>query len=383
MRAPDTLLRILSREWSGLALGVALVGVGVWMLTASTGATWWIGAGAAGLGALMSAGGLIHLNRLARTRRLHPPPGRLVDVAGTRIHVLAEGAASGTLPIVIFGGSHSAGLTMQHVHDALKTVTRSILIDRPGTGWSDTGPFPRTTAREADEMAATLAAAGETGPFVLAGYSFGGLLAANIARRYPQLVARLVLIDATPLETLVFGPRLGAIETMLAKALRTGLLRLFGVPARPDGGRPNPAHSEAVDAFSRTLGPALVKLRAVEVSAGSQFAGYSIYHELKGDHIGTCGWETVVYDGDLGDLPVWLVAPGDAREVVAEPEVGAAQGAEAARMLRFFATSRERYMAISSASRVVAPPGSTHQFVYTHPEFIIGVLQDSVRPDLP
>jgi hypothetical protein len=41
-------------------------------------------------------------------------------------------------------------------------------------------------------------------------------------------------------------------------------------------------------------------------------------------------------------------------------------------------------MAISSASRrVVAPPGSTHQFVYTHPEFIIGVLQDSVRPDLP
>ncbi len=65
MRAPDTLLRILSREWSGLALGVALVGVGVWMLTASTGATWWIGAGAAGLGALMSAGGLTAFTALS------------------------------------------------------------------------------------------------------------------------------------------------------------------------------------------------------------------------------------------------------------------------------------------------------------------------------
>jgi pimeloyl-ACP methyl ester carboxylesterase len=332
----------------------------------------------------MTVGGLLHLIRLARTRAAHPPPGRMVDVDGTSIHVLAEGVADGALPIVIFGGSHSAGLSMQHVHDALKTVTRSILIDRPGTGWSDTGQFPRTTAREADEMAAALAAAGETGPFVLAGYSFGGLLAANIARRYPLLVARLVLIDATPLETLVFGPRLGAVETMLSAALRTGLLRLFGVPAQPDGGRRNPAHSEAVDAFARTLGPALVKLRQIEISAGAQFAGYSIYHELKGDHVGTCGWETVVYDGDLGEMPVWLVAPGDAREVIAEPEVGAAQGAEAARMLRFFATSRERYMAISSASRrVVAPPGSTHQFVYTHPEFAISVLRDAVSLDLP
>lgn len=36
-------------------------------------------------------------------------------------------------------------------------------IDHPGSGWSDIGPFPRTTAREADEVVRALERAGEPG----------------------------------------------------------------------------------------------------------------------------------------------------------------------------------------------------------------------------
>ena len=71
--------------------------------------------------------------------------------------------------------------------------------------------------------------AGEKGPFVFVGYSFGGLLAANIARRRPDLTAKLVLLDPTPLETIVFGPRLGALAAMRRTAMWSGLLRLFGL----------------------------------------------------------------------------------------------------------------------------------------------------------
>jgi pimeloyl-ACP methyl ester carboxylesterase len=306
----------------------------------------------------------------------------MVDVGGYRVHVYAEGEAKGSYPLVTFGGGHSAALAMEHVHEKLRLATRSIMIDRSGTGWSDTGPIPHTTALEAEEVIAALEGAGEEGPFVFAGYSFGGLLVANIARRFPEKVARLVLIDATPLETIVFGPRFDAIRQMLRAALASGLLRLVGIHINFDerAARKNPAHAEAGRAFRESLGPALTKLREIEVTAGSQFANFSIYHELKGTHVGSVGWETVVYDGDLGDMEVWLVAPGDSSEVVAEPEVGNAHGKESVRMLNFFARSRERYMATSSNSkRVVAPEGTTHQFVYTHPDFIIRVLEDAVR----
>lgn len=371
------ILFLLSREWFGLlaAFLCALVALAIHASLP------WLSLVLIGLALLMAVGALIHLFIIARARSKHPAPGRLLTVAGTQVHVLAEGEASGAHPIVWFGGGHAAGLVMDHLHRALRLETRSILIDRPGTGWSGTGRFPRTTVREAEEVVETLKASGEQGPFVFAGYSFGGLLTANIARRYPELVARLVLIDPTPLETIVFGPRLGAIKSMRRTAFVSGLLRLFGVHfdfARWAMQR-NPAYSGATRAFETELGPALETLRAIDVSAGHRFAEYDIYRELVGSHVGTCGWETVVYDGDLGDMPVWLVAPGDAGEVTANPEV-ASSGSEQARMINFFAKSRERYMATSSnARRVIAPAGTTHQFVYERPDFVIETMREAIQ----
>lgn len=370
------LLSFLSREWAGIAIAavIALAGLligpatlaGVLLLT---------------LALVLAIGSSLHLAAIGRSRRAFPPPGRFVEVEGTRIHVLAEGEAADTLPLVMFGGGHAAGLVMDHLHRELRGITRSILIDRPGTGWSDTGRFPRTTVREAEEMVETLRRSGEQGPFVLAGYSFGGLLVANIARRHPELVARLVLIDPTPLETIVFGPRLGAIGQMRRTALFTGMARLFGVHhdfAERTMQR-NPAHASARKTFEDALGPAVETLRAVDVSAGSRLAEYDIYRELVGSHVASCGWETVVYDGDLGDMEVWLVAPGTAEEVKKEAEVATA-GSEQERMINFFARSRERYLATSTRSRrVVAPPGTTHQFVYERPDFLKETLSKAVK----
>lgn len=376
----DRTADILGKEWIGLVAGAMLAGAAV--AAASAGVTLWVVATCGLLGLLSAVGSVAHLLTVSRAWRRYPAPGKRVDVGGHKMHVLAEGVADGTLPVVLLSGGHASGATVDHLHRALRETTRSILIDRFGTGWSDTGPFPRTTVREVDEVLAALDAAGETGPFVFAGYSFGGLLAANIARRYPDRVARLVLLDPTPLETLVFGPRLGSIPQMRRDSLHTALARLIGwnVDFSERRIKRNPAHAASGRAFETRLGDALVRLKGIEVNAGGRLAEWSIYRELVGSHIADNGWEMSVYDGDLGDMSVWLVAPGTSDEVASTPEVGQADATAAARMFRFFQRSRERYLATSTnARRVVAPPGSTHQFVYEHSDFVIATLREAVE----
>jgi hypothetical protein len=48
-------------------------------------------------------------------------------------------------------------------------------------------------------------------------------------------------------------------------------------------------------------------------------------------------------------------------------------------MFRFFAATRERYLATSTRSRrVIAPAGSGHNFVYEDPQFTIGVMREAI-----
>lgn len=385
-RPGSALLALLSRDWAGLLIAALIAGA-CWAIAqalpdglrpALT------GLGAA-LGLLLAAASLRHLAVLAATRRAHPAPGRHVDLGGYSVHLLAEGERRDDRPPVVwFAGGHAGGQAIHHLHRAFRSETRSILIDRPGTGWSDTGPFPRSTAREAEEMVRALELAGETGPFVWAGHSFGGLLAANIARRRPDLVHTLVLLDPTPPETIVFGPRLSAVADMRRTAWMGGLAQLFGIDlvARHHAKmRQVPAYAQALDATAAVLGPDVAAARSIEANAGAYFAQASIYRELTPEGLARRAWDTVVYDRDLGDLPVWLVGPRDDADgdIALLPEARAAGAAQAQRMFRFFAATRERYLATSTRSRrVVAPRGAGHNFVYELPDWTIGVMREVI-----
>jgi pimeloyl-ACP methyl ester carboxylesterase len=382
----NPLLTLFSRDWAGLPIALtvaALFGVPGWVIGGTAGSVLALVGALLGLG--LAASSLRHLLTLATARRNHPPPGRLIDIGGYRVHLHAEGQArDGRPPVVWFAGGHASGLAIHHLHCAFRDETRSILIDRPGTGWSDVGPFPRSTAREADEVVRALQGAGEQGPFVWAGHSFGGLLAANVARRRPDLVHTLVLLDPTPLETIVFGPRLSALKEMRRTAWLCGFAQLFGINLRERAdakARMHPAHARVMDAVRAALGPAVEAARSVEANAGRAFAEASIFRELTPEGVAACAWDTVVYDRDLGDMPVWLVAPQDSSDadIAALPEAQSADAADARRMFRFFAATRERYLATSTRSRrVIAPAGSGHNFVYEDPQFTIGVMREAI-----
>ena len=59
------------------------------------------------------------------------------------------------------------------------------------------GLLPRTSSRIANELYVSLNDAGVEPPYILGGHSFGGYNMQIFARRYPYLVAGLVLIDAS------------------------------------------------------------------------------------------------------------------------------------------------------------------------------------------
>lgn len=371
---PNFLLGLLSREWFGLVIAAA-VGTAAWAAPGPVGI-------ALGLAALvMAAGALKHLMDLARAARAHPPPGRLIDLGGYRVHVLGEGEAKGGRPAIVwFAGGHAGGMAIHHLHRALRSETRSLLIDRPGTGWSDTGPFPRTTAREAEEIVLALQRAGEAGPFVFAGHSFGGLLCANIARRHPGMVHTLVLLDPTPLETLIFGPRFSAIKEMQRAALVGGLAHLFGIDLAERHRRQqaaNPHYAKLLKTVEDVLGPEVSAVRRVEARAGHSLASASIYKELSPEGATACAWDTAVYDGDLGSMRVLLVAPKNDVDVSALPEANTGDAAEAQRIARRLASTRERYLAVSSRSeRVVAPAHTGHNFIYEEPHFVVQLMRE-------
>jgi pimeloyl-ACP methyl ester carboxylesterase len=385
-RLRNALLSLLSNDAAGLFIAASVTGlfwVVSWVLPNNFSNLFTIFGIALGL--LLAFASIRHIRVLSKFRRSVPPPGQMVDIGGYRVHVLAEGLTrDGRPPVVWFAGGHANGYAMHHLHREFRGETRSILIDRPGTGWSDAGPFPRTTAREAEEVVMALERAGEKGPFVFAGHSFGGLLVANIARRRPDLVDTLVLLDPTPLETIVFGPRLGALTEMRRTAWLGGFMQLFSLNMAlraEEKARKIPAYAKAMDAARHVLGPEVAAVRALEFNAASYFTQASIYSELSPEGVAAVAWDTVVYDRDLGDMPVWLVGPRDDNDsdIALLPEAQQGGDANARRMFRFFAATRERYLATSTRSRrVVAPAGSGHNFIYEESEWTIGVMRELI-----
>ena len=122
-------------------------------------------------------------------------PGKLVDVGGYRLHIYCEGKG---LPAIIFdSGTGGFSLEWTRVQKVLSRRTRVCSYDRAGYGWSDMGPLPRTSERITRELHTLLARADVTGPYILAGHSFGGYTAQLFARNYPEETAGLVLIDSS------------------------------------------------------------------------------------------------------------------------------------------------------------------------------------------
>lgn len=131
---------------------------------------------------------------------LHPSAaqaaGQVVEADGQRMWISCTGTGSPTA--VLINGLGSDHTIWKPVVGRLEKQARVCVADRPGLGSSPKRKgSTRTDAGEhADELRAALAAAGESGPYVLIAHSYGGLIARAFAAQTPDDVDGVMLVDA-------------------------------------------------------------------------------------------------------------------------------------------------------------------------------------------
>ena len=127
-----------------------------------------------------------------------PPPGRLVDIGGYRVHLWCTGpSASGRPTIVLSAGGGDFATDWSLVQVPLSDSTRVCSYDRPGFGFSDPGPYPRTFRQEVAELRLALERGGERAPYFMVGHSLGAFVARLFAENHPRDVAGVVLVGPT------------------------------------------------------------------------------------------------------------------------------------------------------------------------------------------
>ncbi|HEX9550381.1 MAG TPA: alpha/beta hydrolase [Candidatus Limnocylindrales bacterium] len=111
---------------------------------------------------------------------------------GHALYLDCRGTGSPT--VVLEAGMGSDSATWVAVHDELARFTRTCSYDRTGRGRSDGGSAGDLVGMS-NELAALLATAGESGPFVVVGHSLGSVIGRVHATLHPDDVAGLVLVD--------------------------------------------------------------------------------------------------------------------------------------------------------------------------------------------
>lgn len=125
----------------------------------------------------------------------YPAPGKIYSVGDHRLHLDCRGTGGPT--VVFFNGLGEISASWARIAPEISATTRVCAYDRAGQGWSEAAEGPQDGVTAASDLHALLTAADEHGPFVLVGHSIGGPYAMTFAKRYPELVAGMVLLDSS------------------------------------------------------------------------------------------------------------------------------------------------------------------------------------------
>jgi pimeloyl-ACP methyl ester carboxylesterase len=125
----------------------------------------------------------------------YPPPGRLIEIGGRKLHLHCSGQGTPTVILVAGGGAFSIDWTL--VQPRVASTTRVCSYDRAGLGWSDPGPAEETVEETIKDLHLLLRAAGETGRYVLVGASIGGIYIRAYQHAFPNEVAGLIFANSS------------------------------------------------------------------------------------------------------------------------------------------------------------------------------------------
>ncbi len=204
------------------------------------------------LGMIVKSGGIILLLALVagfiyeevgrrEDRKRLPQIGQSVDIGGRTLNLYCSGEGGPT--VILDSGAGAPGYAWSHIQPELAKFTRACWYDRAGEGWSDPGPYPRTSAAIAQDLHALLTRANVAPPYVLVGHSFGGLNVRVYNGLYTNDVAGMVLVDSAHEDEPQRAPQFMLGHTLpsylwhplyfvVQAVSRVGLIRLLTSPVR-------------------------------------------------------------------------------------------------------------------------------------------------------
>jgi pimeloyl-ACP methyl ester carboxylesterase len=186
-----------------------------------------------------------------------PPRGERVDIGGRRLRLVRMGPQSADAsPTVLFeAGAFGTAADWAVVQGAIAGRYRSCAYDRAGLGYSDPGPAPRDSGAVVRDLEALLQSAKVAPPYVLVAHSMAPVHAYLFALKHPDWVKGLVLVDATPPDSMSDPSIAGQIRSFADAVLFAPMTAAWGfnMMAGPmmgdDIGLPEPARSEKARAF--------------------------------------------------------------------------------------------------------------------------------------
>lgn len=326
----------------------------------------YIALGAAGLVALtLLVGTAYEWNGRRVAARDFPAPGRLVDIGGRRIQLDCRGTGS---PTVVFESGLDMGgsLSWSAVHDSIARTARACAYSRAGIMWSDPHDGPQSAKTVAEDLHATLRAAGERPPFVMVAHSLGGPYAMTYTKYFGSEVAGLVFVDASHPDQFKrlseVMPRSPAEMMRPIKIISTvgwtGAVRAMAALA---GDAPNQpaATTHAIAAYTSTSLAAMLKeadgLDATLAEAGSF--------------------------RQLGARPLFVLT-GARPLAAAERTAMKMSAAQGERYAELWGTMQREEASWSSRSRQQRVTDSGHYIQYDRPDVVIAAVRsvvDSVR----
>ena len=152
--------------------------------------------------------------------------------ADARFTVTVEGSGP---DVILIPGLSSPRAVWDGARAALRGKYRLHLVEMKGFGGSAPGPNldGRILDTTVDQLAAYAAANHLKAPAVV-GHSMGGLIGLMLARKHPEAVGKLMVVDALPFIGEIFSPN--ATVAMLepqARMMRDMMAASFGKPANP------------------------------------------------------------------------------------------------------------------------------------------------------
>jgi pimeloyl-ACP methyl ester carboxylesterase len=177
----------------------------------------------------------------------------MVDLDGYAVRVQTVGLdrRQPGAPVVVFEAGVANSLEVwEGIVQQVAAFAPVVAYDRAGLGSSEWDATLPTPGHVADRLRRLLGRIGAEPPYVLVGYSWGGMLTRYFAGYYPQGVNGLILVDPGPMITQSFAENLAPFEAIGAgragyDAYWSSFARLFEKAA--------PAVRAEFDVFRRLL----------------------------------------------------------------------------------------------------------------------------------